>query len=170
MEKSLVQAEQQEGETRYRMLETLRQHSAAKLEELVRTPLLRTRHLRWFLAFAKRGEEEGLRGPDEDWWRWRLQRDMDNFRSALHWSLVAPEQQETGLGLATALHRIWWFSGYPGEGAGWLERLLLGAPRSLTRAKALGPRPGWRFGAATLRPGSSRRRRSPWLASWAIER
>jgi ATP/maltotriose-dependent transcriptional regulator MalT len=136
VEKSLVLAGEHGGETRYHMLETLRQHGAEKLHEAGEDTLLRARHLHWFLDLAERGKL-GHRGPEEEWWRLRLQREMDNCRSALVWSHAEQDQQDTALGLAASLARFWWLNGFAGEGAAWIDRLLAGAPPNLTRAKAL---------------------------------
>jgi len=136
VEKSLVIAEEQEGETRYRMLETLRQHSRDKLREAGEERELRRRHLRWFRDLAEQGER-AWHSAAQDLWQRRLQPEVENCRVALIWCRIEPNQQETGLRLATALRNFWHMSGHAHEASDWLTTLLIGAPLNATRAKAL---------------------------------
>jgi len=136
VEKSFVTAEEQEGQTRYRMLETLRQHSRDKLREAGEERALRRRHLCWFRDLAEQAELGQRGAAQERWWR-RLQREVENCRVALVWSRVEPELQEPGLRLAAALGRFWRYSGHAGEAFDWLTTLLSGAPPNATRASAL---------------------------------
>jgi len=136
VEKSLVLAEEQDGETRYRMLETLRQHSRAKLLEAGEDRELSRRHLGWFRDLAEQAEL-GLRDPDPDRWHRRLQVELENCRVALAWSRSEPEQLDNALRLAAALGRFWRTSGHASEAFEWLTTLLSAAPPNATRAKAL---------------------------------
>jgi predicted ATPase len=56
VEKSLVVAEQHDGETRYAMLETLRQHARERLVAADEEHSLRHLHLAWFRCMAERAE------------------------------------------------------------------------------------------------------------------
>jgi len=140
IEKSLVVAEeQQDGETRYRMLETLRQHSRDRLREAGEEPKLRQRHLDWFLALVEQGVQGviGLRGPHQVRWQRRIEHETENCRIALVWSRVAPGQRDAGLKLAAALGRRWHVRGHAGEAFDWLMTLLDEAPADVARARAL---------------------------------
>jgi len=136
IEKSLVIAEEADGETRYRMLETLRQHARDKLREAGEERELRRRHLEWFRDLAEEGAQ-ARRGPDPDRWQRRLEREIENCRVALVWSRIQPEQQQAGLRLATAVYNVWSLSGHASEAYEWLVTLLAGMPANSTRAKAL---------------------------------
>jgi len=154
VEKSLVIAEEREGETRYRMLETLRQHSREMLREAGEERELRRRHLEWFRDLAEQGER-ARRGPQQDRWQRRLEREVENCRVALVWSRIEPERRESGLRLVAALAIVWHLSGHHREAYDWLTALLKGAPDDNTRAKAL-DNAGFLalhlMGAATARP------------------
>jgi len=137
VEKSLVLVEEEQGgETRYRMLETLRQHSREKLREAGEERELRRRHLEWFRDLAEQGER-AWRGADQERWRRRLELDLENCRIALAWSRIEPEQRESGLRLAAALVWPWRISGHAGEALEWLTTLLVRAPPNLARARGL---------------------------------
>ncbi len=67
---------------------------------------------------------EGEHGPE---WLERLEEEMDNFRAALEWSLSSG-QIESGMRLAWALYRFWyWRNQHAREGRRWLEALLAAA-------------------------------------------
>jgi predicted ATPase/DNA-binding NarL/FixJ family response regulator/DNA-binding XRE family transcriptional regulator len=136
IEKSLVLAEERERETRYRMLETLRQHSFEKLREAGEEQLVRHRHLEWFRDLAEQGEQ-AWRGGDQDFWRRRMERELENCRIALDWSRIDIGQQESGLRLAAALVWPWRVNGHAGEAFEWLSTLLADAVPNPTRAKGL---------------------------------
>jgi len=124
VEKSLVLAESGDGgETRYRMLETLRQYAAEKLLQGGERERMRVRHLRWCLRFTEEAESE-MRGANQTQRLSEQMRDNDNLRQAL---------QEAGPGvermrLATALFWHWYVHGFYAEGRGWLERVLEQTP------------------------------------------
>jgi predicted ATPase/DNA-binding SARP family transcriptional activator len=165
VDKSLVQAEEAEGERRYRLLETVRQHARERLGAAAEAAGAPARHRDWFTALAERGEAE-LEGPEQEVWLQRLEAELDNFRAALEWGLKAvdggwwlvesgaasakanqplPElttihhPPSTVLRLAGALWRFFYMRGYVTEGRLWLERALAASPaeRSAARAKAL---------------------------------
>ncbi len=134
VDKSLVIYEEQaDGNGRYRLLEMLRQYGWQKLT-LEQAEALRERHRDWYLEFAERAEPE-LRGADQATWLTRLEKDHDNLRAALKWSVDAVPR----LRLAGALIGFWLKRGYLSEGRSWLEGALAqrGNVPSTIRAKAL---------------------------------
>jgi predicted ATPase len=135
--KSLVVAEVQSGEARYRLLETVRQYGRDRLLESGEAEGVRIQHRYWYLDLAERAEAE-LHGPEQGTWLERLETEHDNFRQALEWSVDATDQN-LGLRLASALAVFWDRRGYASEGRGWLERALLrsGNASVPARAKAL---------------------------------
>jgi predicted ATPase/class 3 adenylate cyclase len=139
VDKNLVVAEERNGATRYRLLETVRQYAADRLLESGEAGQLRDRHLAYFLAVAEQAAPQ-LRGPDQQAWLDRLETEHDNFRSALTWSSAAAGDGAGGLRLAGALSWFWLVHGHFGEGRGWLFALLAGAPEGqvvASRIKAL---------------------------------
>jgi predicted ATPase len=140
VDKSLVVAEQQGGDERFRLLETVREYALEQLAEHEDAAALRERHAAHYLALAERIEPE-LLGPELAPWRAsfaELEREHDNMRAALRW-LVDASETDRGLRLASALGRFWDFRGLVGEGCAWLNTLLAqpGAQATIGRARAL---------------------------------
>ena len=138
VDKSLVVVARDDAESRYRMLETVRQYASDKLIESGERAALRAGHERFFLDLAEEAET-GLAGPEQPAWLERLDTEHDNLRAALGW-LAEEKDIERGLRLAASLLRFWWFRGYLIEGRAHLESLLSlsGTPvRDEVRAKAL---------------------------------
>ncbi|MCW3055796.1 MAG: Adenylate/guanylate cyclase [Chthonomonadales bacterium] len=134
-DKSLVVAEPQEGRTRYRLLESVRQYAHDRLLEEGTFDAMRRRHQAFFLALAEEAEPK-LLGPEQVLWLERLEREHDNLRAALEGSGDA----EAALRIAGTLWRFWQVRGYFQEGRERLSTALAGAPAStptVIRAKAL---------------------------------
>jgi predicted ATPase len=114
--------EQQDGEARLVMLETIREYGLERLAERGEAGDLQRAHALYHLNLAE-AAAPGLRGAQQEVWLSRLEREHHNLWAALHW---AADQGETeiGLRLASALWRFWWRRGYLSEGRGWLERWL----------------------------------------------
>ncbi len=121
VDKSLVVVEMKEGETRYRLLETVRQYGRDRLLELKESEGIQGRHLDYFLRLAEEVEPK-LEGAEQAIWLDRLGAEHDNLREALAWSMQgAPER---GVRLAGALGRFWLIRGHFTEGRGWLKEAL----------------------------------------------
>jgi predicted ATPase/DNA-binding SARP family transcriptional activator/DNA-binding CsgD family transcriptional regulator len=139
VDKSLVLAESSEnGWTRYRLLEPVRQYAREKLNESGETPETRRRHAGFYLSLVEKAEPE-LTGPRQAAWLDRLEAEFGNLRAALGWSLEEEGDRRQGLRLAGAMWRFFYTRGYYGEGREWLEGTLArseGSPADL-RAKAL---------------------------------
>jgi predicted ATPase/class 3 adenylate cyclase/Tfp pilus assembly protein PilF len=117
--KSLVMVEEQNTEIRYRLLETIRQYGAEKLQASGESIMFHRHHRDWYLRLAERAELE-LQGPDQRLWLDRLDIEHDNLRAALEWCKTGEIGTETGLRLAGALWRFWSVRGYSEEGRKWL--------------------------------------------------
>jgi predicted ATPase/DNA-binding SARP family transcriptional activator/tetratricopeptide (TPR) repeat protein len=113
--KSLAVAEPVGGQTRYRMLETIRQYATGRLADTGNSGSAQGRHAQAFLALAEQGRDPAV-----------LAREQDNFRAALSWSL--PQDNWTGPRLARALGGFWLARGFLQEGQDWLERALATGP------------------------------------------
>jgi non-specific serine/threonine protein kinase len=142
LDKSLVVAREEGGETRYRLLETIRQYGREKLEESGEEAEVGQRHAGYCLGFAEEAERE-LGGPDQARWLTRLEAEHDNLRAALSWSLGEVGDAGLGVRLTAALWSFWSTRGYVNEGRKWLESAIsrsehaVTAPPTLARAKAL---------------------------------
>jgi predicted ATPase/DNA-binding SARP family transcriptional activator/uncharacterized protein HemY len=145
VDKSLVVAETQEAESRYHMLETIRQYAREKLWAAGEGDLMCQRHLAYFVDLAERAEPN-LRAFEMVMWLDRLESELDNIRVALEYALES--NIEAQLRLASALWWFWHIRDHKGEGTEWLERALsieamertdrpLTLSRAIIRGKAL---------------------------------
>ena len=135
--KSLVLAEPgANGGSRYRLLEPVRQYARERLLETDSADVIHQQHARHFLELAERGET-ALRGPDQQIWLERLDREHDNLRAALAWAETSGRTQ-IGDRLAVVLARFWAMTGYLREDRGPLNPLDADAGMALApRAKLL---------------------------------
>jgi predicted ATPase/tRNA A-37 threonylcarbamoyl transferase component Bud32 len=109
------------GETRFRMLEVVREYALELLEASAEAETRRRRHTEYFLRLSEQAEpflkeERGIK------WLNRLEEDHENLRAALNWALEnAPE---TAARLAGALRIFWNYHGHFTEGRQWFEKIL----------------------------------------------
>ena len=138
LEKSqLRQEEGTDREPRLVMLETIREYAQERLKESGEAESIKRAHAECFLALAEEAEPR-LGGPEEEAWLDRLEREHDNIRAALSWSMEHDEV-ELALRLGGALQRFWTIAGYYSEGRSWLEAALgkEGPASAEARIKAL---------------------------------
>jgi predicted ATPase/class 3 adenylate cyclase len=88
VDKSLVVAEREHHDTRYRLLETIRQYALERLDERGATDSMRRRHATWCAEFVA---QVGMQHSDEAAWLARLDREIDNVRAALTWATGADD-------------------------------------------------------------------------------
>jgi predicted ATPase/class 3 adenylate cyclase len=136
VDKSLVRRiETEVGETRFGMLETIREFAAERRELEWDGEAIRRRHAEHFLALAEASEPH-MDGPDQVAWLDRLDREQGNLQAALRWAIEVDEP-ERGMRAAAAAWRFWQVRGHFGSGLDWLERLLdFPVGRTAVRAKA----------------------------------
>jgi predicted ATPase len=135
IDKSLVHVEEGPDERRYRLLETVRQYAAERLEEAGERSAFERRHRDWYLALAESDPTPAGELPARITLL-GLDRERDNLRAALASALVADPQ--AALRLAVVLWRFWLMRGYLAEGYRWLTTALAAAPESTAvRARAL---------------------------------
>jgi non-specific serine/threonine protein kinase len=123
IDKSLITANMRDREARYRLLETIRQYGSERLEESGEVDSVRSRHQAWCLALAEEAAPE-LWGPRQALWLARLEREHDNLRAALEWSLAEANGSEAALRLSGALHIFWIRHGHWREGRDWTDSAL----------------------------------------------
>ena len=139
VEKSLVAVEERDvEETRYGMLETVRQYALEKLTASGQEGAARDRHAEFFLDVTEEAEP-GLAGGQQGAWLARLDADSGNLRAALGHHLATGPPAEGALRMAGALRWFWFLRGRYGEGRGWLEEALARGDDAppLVRAKTL---------------------------------
>ncbi len=145
IEKNLLQqTSQEEEEPRLRMLETIREYALVVLGEHGEMETTRAAHVAYYLLLAEEADR-WLWGPQLFTWLERLEREHDNLRTALSWSLEqgsdedAERRKDLALRFGGALHRFWFSHGHYSEGCSFLERALAASEDIATaeRAKVL---------------------------------
>jgi predicted ATPase/DNA-binding CsgD family transcriptional regulator len=121
IDKSLVIADTSDRVTRYRMLETIRQYAAARLEASEEAADVRDRHLDTYLALTR--EAAPLLARDKDAWRAVIGAEQENLRSALTWGLSRPDP-ERARELAAGLPWLWHLNGRGHEGLALLRQAI----------------------------------------------
>jgi len=115
-----------DGESRYGLLETVRQYAAGHLAASAELAALDAAHAADVLALAERAEP-GLRGPEQRRWLDRLEAEHDNVRAALTWGTrEGADAPDTGtaLRLTGALGWFWLLHGHLSEGRRWAALAL----------------------------------------------
>jgi tetratricopeptide (TPR) repeat protein len=129
VEKSLVMHQSDTGASRYRLLETIRQYAGERLEDAGEAPDARARHLAFFVGRAEEARP-ALRTANAREWLDRLERDHDNFRTALAWALDSGAVSAS-LRLVISLYGFWLSQGYWREGQAHLAATLARVDPSL---------------------------------------
>ncbi|HXQ35816.1 MAG TPA: AAA family ATPase, partial [Anaerolineales bacterium] len=111
----------QSGETRYRMLETIRQYAREKLLEAGGSESIRDQHLAYFVKLVEQAGPELYRS-NQVFWLNKLDDEIDNLRMAMEWSLA--KDLKSGLQLIVAGGFFWEARGDIREVASWLAQLL----------------------------------------------
>jgi predicted ATPase len=135
IDKSLVHVEEGPGDRRYRLLETIRQYAAERLEEAGEREAFERRHRDWYVELAESDPTPVGDLPARDRLR-RLDLERDNLRAALATALA--DDPLLALRLVATLWRFWLMRGYLAEGYRWLAASLAAAPEhTADRARAL---------------------------------
>jgi predicted ATPase/DNA-binding SARP family transcriptional activator len=117
-DKSLVAVTPVGDGARYRLLETLREFALHRLVSEGDPAPTRRRHARWFADLAV-AADSGLRGPGQIHWLETLEREHDNLRTALEWSV--DDDPDTAVRIARALAWFWWLRDHGTEAVRWLS-------------------------------------------------
>ncbi len=122
--KSLVNVEEQDGKSRYRFLETIRQYAMEKLVESGEAVHVRDRHMDYFLQSSDQEAEADQRifGQEDTEWLDRMEVEHDNLRAALEWSTA--NHPEKALRLAHVASSFWVARDYNHEARQWCQRAL----------------------------------------------
>ncbi len=122
--KSLVMVEEAGADSRYRLLETVRQYGHEKLVAAGEAEQLRDRHLDWYVVLAERAFAGWW--TDQLAWATRIAAELENVWTALAWSKDGGQRQEAGLRIASSIFPFWYLQGFTREGQRWVEDLLEG--------------------------------------------
>ncbi|MEO8740995.1 MAG: tetratricopeptide repeat protein [Casimicrobiaceae bacterium] len=140
VEKSLVMVQQEDGGSRYGMLETIREFALehlvrpdnggtrfgmqATIRDFARENLVKredlaataTRHCDYYLGFAKTARVKLLQGPEQAEWTRRVEVELDNLRAAIALALAGGIEPVIAVKLEVALMRFRTLRGYSTEG------------------------------------------------------
>jgi predicted ATPase/class 3 adenylate cyclase len=143
LDKNLLrQTEQEDGEPWFMMLATIREFGLEVLATSGELEAVRHTHAEYSLQLAE-AAAPALRGPQQEVWFHRLERELDNLRAALNWLLErgeARERIEMALRLGASLQDFWQVRSHTHEGwTSWSEhwkdprglRWLCGRRRSM---------------------------------------
>ncbi len=135
VDKSLVMAIRlEDGEMRYRLLETIRQYASQKLIESGEADESKNRYLAYFVEWVEK------ENSNRTLWLERYETEHDNLRAALDWSLTSEDRVYLGLRLVERLGWFWNARGYFSEGRAQVAAVLKKTKphdRSELRAKVL---------------------------------
>ncbi|HEY7879746.1 MAG TPA: LuxR C-terminal-related transcriptional regulator [Streptosporangiaceae bacterium] len=134
VDQSLLVAAPDDGATRYRVPETIRQYGAGRLAEAGEQDEAHVRHLRWFLGEAAAPDLPGGGGLGA----WRVAFDLaaDELRAALGWAAGQARLRGVAYQLAVRLAELSFARGLPGEAQDRYEQAaeLAGAGRDAAAA------------------------------------
>jgi predicted ATPase/DNA-binding XRE family transcriptional regulator len=122
VDKSLLLADYNDRDTRYRLLESVRQYGRERLEEEGEYATVAHAHAAAFLEVAEWLDRSFDTTFDRSW-EAHAAPEMENWRAALQWTLA--ERGDIGLGqrLAAALPRMWYCFALA-EGSKWLRHAI----------------------------------------------
>jgi len=119
--KSLVNVEEQESESRYRFLETIRQYAMEKLLESGEAVEARDRHLDYVLQIAEQSGQQMFGAESMDWLD-QMELEHDNLRAALEWA--AANHIEKAMRLTLAVGGFWTSRDFNNESREWCRKIL----------------------------------------------
>jgi predicted ATPase/class 3 adenylate cyclase len=126
VEKNLLDRVSSDGPPRYRLLETVREYAAERLDERADPAAVRERHAAHYAGLAvdiSRFSE----GPDGVHWLERAKTEADNLRATMD-HLTQTGQDAAALQVATDMYALWWDGGLLVEGYDRLRAALDRAP------------------------------------------
>jgi len=137
VEKSLVMLQERDDGARYLMLETIREYAREKLAQRGDdAAAVAVRHCDHYFELAK-AARNGLTGPQQADWLWRVEVEHDNIRSAIALSLSGSVDPVIAVKFAVAMQGFWILRGYSTEGRKLVQAVLaLPAIRSSPIAQA----------------------------------
>ena len=132
------------GQTRYRMLDTIREYAAARLDAAGEAAMLQQRLRDYAMLETEHLMQMGMALIQAPWpvtvqtFR-RFDSDLGNLRQVLG-RCLADREAETGLRICTAMAPVWIVRGSFAEGAEWFDSFLgLDSPVAPVPAAVLGP-------------------------------
>jgi len=121
----LTAKEQREEDSRFQMLEVVREFALEALKDSGKKDDIDRLHAEYYCALGETAEPQLQAAQSADWLN-KLESDHDNLRAALQWA--AEKDPTVGLRLAGAIWRFWWLHGHIGEGCDRLGLFLSLSP------------------------------------------
>ncbi|MEM8535081.1 MAG: tetratricopeptide repeat protein [Chloroflexota bacterium] len=111
-----------DGESRFGMLVPIQTYAWEQLNGSLEEFALNVRHASYYLSLAEQSATE-LQGPHQQLWLDRIEREYNNVRGAMSWSL---RQSQTALALrfGAALWQFWNTRDYVHDAEQWLTKIL----------------------------------------------
>ena len=119
----LRRAESADGESRFTMLESIREYGTAALERSARAEVWRAAHARHYADWVDGGCRTHYCTPGEAGWFDRVTEEHENLDAAMRWSLGGGEA-ECAVRIAASVVHFWCVRGRLAEGRTWLDRIL----------------------------------------------
>lgn len=123
VDKSLVLAVESGGETRFALLETIREYAHERLTASGDASAVGRRHASWYLALAVTAKPSLMSDENLRAWLTCLDQERDNLRAALRW-LRESRDVEGALRLVGALWLFWQVHDHLAEGRAEMEAVL----------------------------------------------
>jgi predicted ATPase/class 3 adenylate cyclase len=135
-DQSLLKVEEAAGgEPRFRLLDTIRDYAAERLEVAGEVELIRDRHRAWYVALVNEAAGE-LSGSDQRRWLDRLELEHDDIRAVLDRAVAAPDPA-IAIGVAFSMWRFWQKHGHLAEARRRLEAMAAASwSRDVPRLRA----------------------------------
>jgi len=116
IDKSLVMLDERDDGARYLMLDTIREYARGKLARRGDdADVAAARHCEHYFAMAK-AANNGLQGPEQADWLWRVELELDNIRSAIALALAGGVNPIIAVKFAVAMQGFWILRGFSSEG------------------------------------------------------
>lgn len=118
----LIRSDDENGELRYRMLETIREFAVEQLADLNELDAARDHHAGYIATLV--GEAMfGLNGPEQEKWSRRLDTEHANIEAAMAWTLESGDKL-TAILIANGMWLYWDTRGQASHAVAWLEEVL----------------------------------------------
>ncbi len=120
----ILQAKSFDGQPRFTMLETIREFASEKLLESEENLKFKALHARYFGDIVVNQIAFQIYSKKAVYWMDWAERELDNIRTTLTWSLSSQGDINLGALMVMSLIWFWYRRGYLREGVNWSERML----------------------------------------------
>lgn len=122
VDRNLVRRVSRSRESRFSMLETIREYARLRLDQDPAADRIREMHAEYFLDLSEQAARQ-LHGPDQMEWLDTLEADFENLQLSLRWFMAAGRVDEAKR-LCISLEWFWYRYGHLGDARRWLDEVL----------------------------------------------